>query len=323
MTQLFIGGWDMRLQAYSRMRGTAMFGVMFMLLVSWPAAGQSTMVVREAGNDPGHVAAWVRATAAQAGDFDFIAASPGLDAVVKDAPYSAEAVSEMVQTLGDGTRIVRATTSSLARDWAGRTRREHGLSVIGPLATSPDADMRVVTISDPEAGVSYMLDPQAHTARKMTTTRLMVSEGPDRTNQGPPNGSLTLQVESRSAVELPGEGRIAIRARLGDADSTAESLGTQFIDGVLVEGTRSTMTIPVSQIGNNRPIEIVSERWFSPDLQVLVMSRQSDPRFGETTYRLTNIMRSDPPSTLFEVPADYEVIEAPGARAVFRELRVQ
>jgi len=157
----------------------------------------------------------------------------------------------------------------------------------------------------------------------MTTTRLVVSEGPDRTSRGEPNGPQTLQVESRSAVELPGEGRIAIRARLVDPDSAAEPLGTQFIEGVLVEGTRTTMTIPVSQIGNDRPIEIVSERWFSPDLQVIVMSRQSDPRFGETTYRLTNIMRSDPQSTLFEVPADFEVIDAPGARAIFRDLRVQ
>jgi hypothetical protein len=313
----------MRFQTWSRMRSHALCSVMFMLLISCPAAAQSIMVVRQAGNDAEHVAAWVGATAGQVGDFDFIAASPGLDAVVKDAPYSAEAVSAMVQMLSDGTRIVRSTTSSLARDWAGRTRREHGLSVIGSLANSPDADMRIVTISDPEAGVSYMLDPQARTARKMTTTRLVVSEGPDRTSRGEPNGPQTLQVESRSAVELPGEGRIAIRARLVDPDSAAEPLGTQFIEGVLVEGTRTTMTIPVSQIGNDRPIEIVSERWFSPDLQVIVMSRQSDPRFGETTYRLTNIMRSDPQSTLFEVPADFEVIDAPGARAIFRDLRVQ
>lgn len=313
----------MRFQTWSRMRSHALLSVLFVLLISWPAAAQSTMVVRQAGNDAERVAAWVRATAAQAADFDFIAASPGLDAVVKDVPYSAEAVSEMVQMLGDGTRIVRSTTSSLARDWAGRTRREHGLSVIGPLATSPDADMRVVTISDPEAGVSYMLDPQARTARKMTTKRLAVSEGPDRTSQGEPNGPLTLQVESRSTVALRGEGRIAIRARLVDPDAAAEPLGTQFIEGVLVEGTRTTMTIPVNQIGNDRPIEIVSERWYSPDLQVLVMSRQLDPRFGEMTYRLTNILRRDPPSTLFEVPADFEVIEAPGGRAVYRELRVQ
>ena len=67
------------------------------------------------------------------------------------------------------------------------------------------------------------------------------------------------------------------------------------IEGVRAEGTRTTMTIPAGQIGNELPINIVSERWFSPDLKVLVMSRQSDPRFGETTYRLTNLSRAEPP----------------------------
>lgn len=311
----------MGLQTWSRMGGSALLGLVFTLLLGSSTAAQSTMVVRQGDDGAEHVAAWVSAAAGQVGDFDFIAASPGLDAVVADAPYSAEAVSEMVQTLGDGTRIVRSTTSSLARDWAGRTRREHGLSVIGPLATSPDADRRIVTISDPEAGVSYMLDPQARTARKMTIRRFVESEGADLTRQREPNGP-TLQLESRSAVALPGEGRIAIRARLADPDSAPESLGTQFIEGVLVEGTRTTMTIPVDQIGNDRPIQVVSERWYSPDLQVLVRSTQSDPRFGETTYRLTNIVRSDPPSTLFEVPADFEIVEAPGAGALYREFRV-
>ncbi len=83
------------------------------------------------------------------------------------------------------------------------------------------------------------------------------------------------------------------------------------------------MTIPTCQIGNDRPLQIVSERWFSPDLQVLVMSRQSDPRFGETTYRLTNIVRSEPIFTLFEVPPDFEVVEGPGPDDVYGNLRVQ
>ena len=72
------------------------------------------------------------------------------------------------------------------------------------------------------------------------------------------------------------------------------------------------MTIPAGQIGNELPINIVSERWFSPELKVLVMSRQSDPRFGETTYRLTNISRGEPAPDLFEVPADYQIVD-PGS----------
>jgi TonB family protein len=84
-----------------------------------------------------------------------------------------------------------------------------------------------------------------------------------------------------------------------------ESLGKQTIEGVEAEGTRTTVTFPAGMMGNERPINIVSERWYSPELQTVVMTKHSDPRFGETSYRLTNINRSEPARTLFEVPSDY------------------
>jgi TonB family protein len=90
-----------------------------------------------------------------------------------------------------------------------------------------------------------------------------------------------------------------------------ESLGKQVIEGVEAEGTRSTITIPAGAVGNERPIQMVSEKWYSPELQTVIMSKHSDPRFGETTYRLTNINRSEPARSLFEVPADYTVKEGP------------
>ena len=93
------------------------------------------------------------------------------------------------------------------------------------------------------------------------------------------------------------------------AKPVVEQLGAQFMEGVTVEGTKTTVTIAAGQIGNELPINIVSERWFSPELKVLVMSRQSDPRFGETTYRLTNITRAEPAPELFEIPSDFKVME--------------
>jgi TonB family protein len=84
-----------------------------------------------------------------------------------------------------------------------------------------------------------------------------------------------------------------------------ESLGKQSIEGVEAEGTRTTITFPAGAMGNERPINVVSERWYSPELQIVVMTKHSDPRFGETSYRLTNINRSEPASNLFEVPSDY------------------
>jgi hypothetical protein len=86
------------------------------------------------------------------------------------------------------------------------------------------------------------------------------------------------------------------------------------IEGVEAEGTRSTVTIPVGKVGNDRPIEIVSERWYSPELQVVVLSKHSDPFAGENVYRLTNITRGEPAASLFEVPADYTVESGPPPR---------
>ena len=91
----------------------------------------------------------------------------------------------------------------------------------------------------------------------------------------------------------------------------SESLGKQSVEGVEAEGKRTTVTIPVGEIGNERAIEIINERWYSPELQTVVMTRHSDPRFGETLYRLTNINRSEPAKSLFEIPADYTIKEGP------------
>jgi hypothetical protein len=93
-------------------------------------------------------------------------------------------------------------------------------------------------------------------------------------------------------------------------NTKTESLGKQTIEGVECEGTRMVTTIPAGEIGNELPIEVVFEKWYSPELQVVVMTKNSDPRFGENTYRLTNINRSEPPHSLFEVPADYTIQEA-------------
>jgi len=95
-----------------------------------------------------------------------------------------------------------------------------------------------------------------------------------------------------------------------------EVLGTQTIAGVSAQGTRVTHTIPAGQMGNEKPITIVFEHWYSNDLQMVVMSKRSDPRIGETSYTVTNIQRSEPAASLFTVPSDYTVTT--GKNRMFR-----
>ncbi len=116
------------------------------------------------------------------------------------------------------------------------------------------------------------------------------------------SGQSAPPAESHMRVRVGGDHR-----ELPNFKSEKESLGKQSFDGVEAEGTRNTVTIPAGSIGNERPIQIVSERWYSAELQTVVMSRHSDPRFGETSYRLTNINRAEPDRTLFEVPAGYNI----------------
>lgn len=213
--------------------------------------------------------------------------------VVKGAPYSATAVTESAQTLSNGARIAHKTTASIYRDSEGRTRREVTLDRVGPFATA-DEPAQLIFIDDPVAGVHYVLDQRSHTARKMA------APPGDRPPRRPPPERAPDKASAEGKTESPGK-------HLGDGKT--ESLGKQVIEGVEVEGVRSVITIPEGRIGNDRPIEIVSERWDSPELQTVVLSKHNDPRFGETVYRLTNINRAEPAQSLFEVPSDYKVEE--------------
>jgi hypothetical protein len=220
---------------------------------------------------------------------------------VTGAPYSADVTTEIIQPLADGNRIERRTTSSVARDGQGRVRREQQLAAIGPILPVPNTGM--TTISDPVARVHYSLD----LVRKVAI----------------PSPVFNKRIEAAAVgAAADGAGHEILHHEIRSqkmADRT-EPLGTKDIEGVRAEGTRSTITIPAGAIGNVAPIDVVSERWYSPELQAVILSRRTDPRFGESTYRLENIVRAEPPPELFQVPPDF-TIEAPrpfGAHVIQR-----
>lgn len=253
----------------------------------------------------------------------FVTSELGLHGdVVKNAPYSAEAVTTMTQTLGDGNRIHRETTAVLYRDSEGRTRREQTLTGIGPWAwVSPGQAVQVIVISDPVSGVRYTLHPSTHTA---TAHRMPNFESLDSSSMyslpGMPvqgTGEESVAVEQGGTPQettdyygsgLAVSGTLLAQYQKVEVDDT-KFLGTRILGGVVAEGTRSTVIIPAGSIGNEQPIEVSTERWYSSQLQALVMSRHSDPRFGETVYQLKNISTVEPGSDLFEVPSDYDITD--------------
>lgn len=374
--------------------------------------------------------------------------STSIDAkTVKGKPYSADIVSEHIQTLGDGNRIVRRSNASVARDSEGRTRQESVVMAYGPLAEAMNDLPKHITIFDPVAGTTFMLNAKDKTANKMGGIMTRKIEGKPSVNatprvesapalgtqrvsggvlQGnalkkvqPPYPALAKAAGAEGAVQVaitinengeviatdavsghpllkeaaleaakdwkfkqtelagkpvkvqgiltfnftlegaPGKEahekalaelkasqgageRITIemsekahtdklmaetqvlRMDLGGGqdfqfisnnkkyETKKEALGKQTIEGVECEGTRSSTTIPAGEMNNELPINITGESWYSPDLQVTVLRKFNDPRYGENIYRLTNINRTEPAKELFEVPADYTIKEGRG-----------
>jgi hypothetical protein len=239
---------------------------------------------------------------------------------VQNAPYQGEAVTESVMTLADGNRIVKKTTTRVYRDSAGRTRKE---------TVGPDGQVISVFISDPVGKTNYSLDPTSQTASRTAVYYSVHVSGEPAVAGGtishatvpPSGGTMTVTATSKvsdaqaqemqkSVIVTAGEGgvfKIVDGVNLAKGDVVKEDLGEQMIEGVLAKGTRTTMTIPAGASDNEQPIRVVSEEWFATDLQVLVMTRHSDPRVGDTTYRLVHVTRTEPDKSLFELPAGYTI----------------
>jgi hypothetical protein len=207
--------------------------------------------------------------------------------IVTGAPFSGVAVTESTQTLGDGNHITHKTQANVFRDSQGRVRKEVTLSGFGPMAASGGAKSFVV-ISDPVAKANFVLHPDTKVAEQMDDSRRemkWMAKG----------GAFQEKIQARQEAEIAA------------GNLKKEDLGTQVIGGVSTQGTRLTRTIPAGQIGNEKPILIVHETWFSNDLQMVVMSKRSNPWGGDTTYTLTNIQRTEPAAALFTVPSDFTV----------------
>jgi hypothetical protein len=236
---------------------------------------------------------------------------------VLGAPYSATITNESVQTLADGNRIAQTSTGSTARDSQGRTRQDTVLPAIGNLSAANAPHL--IFIHDPVAQTSYTLNLTEKTAQKMpalpplpggtagvagTMVAMRVVEGSG--SPLPPPDAMP------GTMAAPGSGVFFEKhVNIEEQDQNTEDLGSQTMQGVLVKGTRTTHTIPAGQIGNDRAITIVTEVWTSPDLKTVVYSKRSDPRMGEQTFRLTNVVRAEPDPSLFTVPADFKIVDDP------------
>lgn len=252
--------------------------------VSSEAQTQASKVIVTGGLEAGqdnHMGIFRRNVyAGRAGSFAFEGIVGGFGGkVVTGAPFSAQVTRTTHQVLADGTQINRTETGSMARDSVGRTRQEMILPAIGPLVNTSGQTPHIVFIRDPAAGKGYVLNEN-----KMTALTINLPSNP--------------KTEARRAM------RMKMNAQF-KANEQQKSLGTKAMDGLTVQGTLYTRTIPAGKIGNNKPIVITAEEWYSPQLQMVVSRTRTDPRFGTTTYQLSNINLNEPSQSMFMVPSDY------------------
>ena len=194
------------------------------------------------------------------------------DKAVRNAPFSAETVREEAKRLFDGSIVKNQSKGLIYRDGEGRIRQEQPFERIGgfPVVGEDGLPKKLVNIIDFVTGNSYSLNADSKTYFKVSYLQ---------------NSPLPPRDEPQNAKK--------------------ESLGKQTIEGVEAEGTRTTIEIPAGQIGNDKPIFIVTEKWFAPELQTVVLSKHTDPFIGEVIFRLSNIKLGEPAPELFKVPANY------------------
>lgn len=279
---------------------------------------------------------------------------------VKGAPFSAEAVSESIQVLADGNRIVRRSNTKMFRDSEGRYRSEGSPAAGGVAGTF--YSFGSTTISDPVSGFRYVLFDADKSARRSPIGVFASGMGGNVTLLTTANKAAQAELSAAAAANklpapiatangvivhssdpakhaagiakmeaergaqakvatapvattittnvTPGEHPIVVHTGGFHSSSTkteTESLGTRDFFGVNAEGTRTVTKIPAGAIGNEREIEVVYEKWYSKDLQMIVYSKHSDPRYGDQTYTLTSLSRAEPDASLFTVPADYKI----------------
>lgn len=262
--------------------------------------------------------------------------------VQKNSPLQADEVNESVQTLADGNRIVRNSTTKFYRNSEGRIRRE-GKSAFGNVFGTTFSFGQGVSISNPVMGQKYVLDSDLKTARviempagqksiTIAGSKIATADvGPEsvearkakelavtaaklgaEARAGAPLNIQTVPGIAASAISVQGEPLVLSKAGGPTYETRTEELGTRDFEGVSAEGTRRTTIIPADAIGNERPIEIVYERWYSKEIGMVVYSKNTDPRSGEQTYKLTNIVRSEPDPSLFAVPTEYKKVSENG-----------
>lgn len=258
--------------------------------------------------------------------------------LVKNVPYTLDVVKERQQILGDGNQILQRSIARGYRDSAGRTREE---------SVDDKGEVKMVVIKDPEAGVHWVLNPALKTASKLAlpagrarmsftvpkdgkpqlVERRFNPDGSEQLSMHPlpaPDGSAVQEVTARAAMHFkPGPVMVTrgtsmlpqmsplLSGAFGDMkwarNAIKRELPPRDIDGVKATGLMRSYEIPAGEVGNRNAIVVSDETWYAPDLRITLLSKHSDPRTGDSVFRIENLKREEPAPGLFVPPSDYKI----------------
>jgi TonB family protein len=195
---------------------------------------------------------------------------------VRGLPFSAKVELEMFNQLPDGTLITHKTYNLDARDSLGRTRNE-ARKWIDPAIGAEPVLIRI-ELYDPATRMRTSLFPLTKIGRQWNVRGV--------------NTSATGSTQSAA----------------GKGEASKEDLGTDTIEGLPVRGLRVTQTYPVGALGNDRPLAIVTESWYSDQLKINLLTKRTDPRYGVETVRVTELRRDEPDAAFFGIPSEYKIV---------------
>lgn len=203
---------------------------------------------------------------------------------VANAPFTATVSMDVTRTLPDGSTVTQYNQRVVMRDSTGRVFQERRTLV-------PKNGQR-----QPMPWRTEFSDPASHQKYFCELQRRVCRVGP----YAAPT-SFNLQ----PAGPLPAQ-----RGNL-----TRESLGKNFINGVEADGTRETTVLNAGTVGNDRPLTITREFWYSLRLGINVVEKRVDPRDATVSIQVSNISLTEPDASYFAVPSGFSVIKTASANA--------
>ncbi len=201
---------------------------------------------------------------------------------ITKAPFSLMLETEWTRPLADGGTWTIANRRRIARDSAGRVYQERWL--LAPKGGKVPSRMSFIQIADPVKHTGVTCDVRSH--------KCMVGYYRE-----------TSEMTYKPSPETSGQ------LRDGAGTYTHENLGENTVAGLPTVGMRDTTTLNAGIVGNDRPLSIIREFWYSQKLGINLLSSLSDGRYGTQRFKATELTQGEPEPSLFEMPSGYTLVE--------------